>query len=106
MCTFDSEGDVRQIHKYSVNVYHCVTLRFHNLSLVKLAFMSPNVHLQLYGDVQEYTFSNVSLADGETYFAKVIACNGARLCTTSVSEGILVGQLFTIFLHMSSCLSV
>jgi len=56
--------------------------------------MSPNVHLQLYGDVQEYTFSNVSLADGETYYAKVIACNGARLCTTSVSEGILVGQCY------------
>ncbi|KAK2161993.1 hypothetical protein NP493_1549g00025 [Ridgeia piscesae] len=46
--------------------------------------------VKLYGDVQEYTFSNVSLADGETYYAKVIACNGARLCTTSVSEGILI----------------
>ncbi|KAI0239584.1 hypothetical protein LSAT2_009684 [Lamellibrachia satsuma] len=46
--------------------------------------------VKLYGDEHEYTFSNVSLVDGETYYAKVIACNGARLCTTSVSEGILV----------------
>ncbi|KAI0232203.1 hypothetical protein LSAT2_017453, partial [Lamellibrachia satsuma] len=48
--------------------------------------------VKLHGDEQTYTFSNVSLVDGETYYAKVIACNGARLCTTSVSEGILVGQ--------------
>ncbi|KAK2183533.1 hypothetical protein NP493_308g03123 [Ridgeia piscesae] len=46
--------------------------------------------VKLYGDVQEYTFSNLTLVDGEIYYVRVIACNGARLCTTSVSEGILV----------------
>ena len=40
--------------------------------------------------MQSYSFSNVSLADGEIYNAKVIACNAARLCTTSVSADILV----------------
>ena len=51
---------------------------------------------QLYGDMQEYTFSNVTLFDGEIYYAKVIACNGAKLCTTAGSAGILVRIQFII----------
>ena len=41
LATCVSECDVRQTHKDSGNLDHCVTLRFNNLSLVKHAIMSP-----------------------------------------------------------------
>ncbi|XP_002736788.1 uncharacterized protein LOC100378079, partial [Saccoglossus kowalevskii] len=42
------------------------------------------------GGDREYTFTDLSLKDGYTYYAKVISCNRAKLCTSSISQGLLV----------------
>ncbi|XP_070572151.1 uncharacterized protein [Ptychodera flava] len=42
------------------------------------------------GGVHHHVFTNVSVHDGDEYSVKVIACNGAKLCTISESPGILV----------------
>ena len=52
---------------------------------------------QLLGDATSYTHTNVSLSDGQQYTVKVISCNAARLCNTSVSDNILVGFSTFIF---------
>ncbi|XP_077995632.1 uncharacterized protein LOC144449084 [Glandiceps talaboti] len=42
------------------------------------------------GGVREYTFTNLTLHDGDTYYVKVVACNAAKLCTESETEGVLI----------------
>ncbi|KAL5006990.1 hypothetical protein ScPMuIL_015796 [Solemya velum] len=42
------------------------------------------------GTVRDYVFTNLELHDGSIYYVKLIACNLAKLCTESVSSGILV----------------
>ncbi|XP_070573612.1 uncharacterized protein [Ptychodera flava] len=42
------------------------------------------------GGVHHHVFTNLTLHDGDTYSVKVIACNGAKLCSMSESPGILV----------------
>lgn len=42
------------------------------------------------GIVRNYIFTNLDLHDGVRYYVTLIACNGAELCTTSVSEGMFV----------------
>ncbi|XP_063399976.1 uncharacterized protein LOC134684607 [Mytilus trossulus] len=46
--------------------------------------------VQVNGIVRNYIFTNLRLHDGVTYYVTLIACNGAQLCTTSVSNGMFV----------------
>ncbi|XP_070573756.1 uncharacterized protein [Ptychodera flava] len=48
----------------------------------------PSVTVQ--GNLHQYTFTNLSLQDGNTYYVHVIACNAAKLCTSSDTDDILV----------------
>ncbi|XP_070573739.1 uncharacterized protein [Ptychodera flava] len=48
----------------------------------------PSVEVQ--GNLHQYTFTNLSLHDGNTYYVHVIACNAAKLCTSSDTDDILV----------------
>ncbi|XP_070562336.1 uncharacterized protein [Ptychodera flava] len=48
----------------------------------------PSVELS--GYETSYTYSNLALDDGDTYFVKMVACNSAKLCVSSQSEGVLV----------------
>ncbi|XP_070573771.1 uncharacterized protein [Ptychodera flava] len=45
---------------------------------------------QVQGNLHQYTFTNLSLHDGNTYFVHVIVCNAAKLCTSSDTDDILV----------------
>ncbi|CAC5414424.1 unnamed protein product [Mytilus coruscus] len=51
-------------------------------------FELSSVHVN--GIVRNYIFTNLRLHDGVTYYVTLIACNGAQLCTTSVSNGMFV----------------
>ncbi|XP_070573776.1 uncharacterized protein [Ptychodera flava] len=48
----------------------------------------PSVKVQ--GNLHQYTFTNLSLQAGNTYYVHVIACNAAKLCTSSDTDDILV----------------
>nr|XP_006820035.1 PREDICTED: uncharacterized protein LOC102804825 [Saccoglossus kowalevskii] len=45
---------------------------------------------QVSGIVTDYIFTDLSLNDGDTYYVKVVACNAAKLCSSSGTRGILV----------------
>ncbi|XP_078574183.1 uncharacterized protein LOC144860694 [Branchiostoma floridae x Branchiostoma japonicum] len=64
--------------------HHVVTLYTHHQS-----DLSTNP-VRLPGDADSYTFSNLTLHDGDTYYVKVTACNAAMLCTTKDSRGQIV----------------
>ncbi|XP_077866322.1 uncharacterized protein LOC144354078 [Saccoglossus kowalevskii] len=49
---------------------------------------SPTIRIP--GGVGHHTFTNMSLHDGNTYHVRVVACNGARLCSSRESNGVLV----------------
>ncbi|XP_070570802.1 uncharacterized protein [Ptychodera flava] len=46
--------------------------------------------VQLGGSDNEYTFTDLDLHDGDRYYVRVIACNGAKLCTSRDTSPILV----------------
>ncbi|XP_077997650.1 uncharacterized protein LOC144450798 isoform X2 [Glandiceps talaboti] len=46
--------------------------------------------VKLSGDDNEYTFTDLALHDGDTYYVQVIGCNGAKLCTSATSPGVKV----------------
>ncbi|KAI0220739.1 hypothetical protein LSAT2_027792 [Lamellibrachia satsuma] len=46
--------------------------------------------VKLYGDQTSYTFTGLSLVDGDTYRATVTACNLAGLCANSTSRPIVI----------------
>ncbi|XP_070557450.1 uncharacterized protein [Ptychodera flava] len=65
-----------QYHKLSVFTHHQSTMA-----------ISP---IQVAGSTRKYTFTNLTLHDGDTYYVRVVACNLARLCAVSETEGILI----------------
>ena len=73
-----------KVQSFRLNLHCCVTFSW---------LVSNYIHqcTQVYGDVEEYIFSNLSLYDGEYYSCKIISCNRARLCTTTSTDNILVG---------------
>ncbi|XP_078696223.1 uncharacterized protein LOC144924666 [Branchiostoma floridae x Branchiostoma belcheri] len=46
--------------------------------------------VEIAGSIRDYTFTNLSLHDGDTYYVRVVACNGAKLCTSGQTHGVLV----------------
>ncbi|CAH1259452.1 Hypp2286 [Branchiostoma lanceolatum] len=46
--------------------------------------------VEIAGSVRDYRFTNLSLHDGDTYYVRVVACNGAELCTSGQTHGVLV----------------
>ncbi|XP_066275498.1 uncharacterized protein [Branchiostoma lanceolatum] len=46
--------------------------------------------MEIAGSVRDYCFTNLSLHDGDTYYVRVVACNGAKLCTSGETSGVLV----------------
>jgi hypothetical protein len=42
------------------------------------------------GIARDFVLSGLNLHDGVTYYVTVISCNGAKICTSSTSSGILV----------------
>ncbi|KAI8509825.1 hypothetical protein Bbelb_122530 [Branchiostoma belcheri] len=62
-------------------LYHIVSLYTHHQSDL------DTEPVQLPGDTDSHTFSNLTLHDGDVYYVKVTACNAAMLCTTRESPG-------------------
>jgi hypothetical protein len=48
------------------------------------------VHFKVNGIARDFVLSGLNLHDGVTYYVTVISCNGAKICTSSTSSGILV----------------
>ncbi|XP_061193435.1 uncharacterized protein LOC133201664 [Saccostrea echinata] len=46
--------------------------------------------IQVNGISRDYIFTGLSLHDGVNYFVTLIACNGAAMCVSSTSKGMLV----------------
>ncbi|XP_070572874.1 uncharacterized protein [Ptychodera flava] len=46
--------------------------------------------VKVQGNVHQYTFTNLSLYDGNTYYVHVIACNAAKLCASCDTDDILI----------------
>ncbi|KAI8519528.1 hypothetical protein Bbelb_027850, partial [Branchiostoma belcheri] len=65
----------------STLVYHIVSLYTHHQSDL------DTEPVRLAGDANSFTFSNLTLHDGDVYYVKVTACNSAKLCTTRESPG-------------------
>ena len=49
-----------------------------------------SVLFQVGGLVRDYTFTRLQLHDGSIYTVKIISCNGAKLCTTSILQNLLI----------------
>ncbi|XP_066263995.1 uncharacterized protein [Branchiostoma lanceolatum] len=64
--------------------YHLLSVSTHQESRHDL----PTVKVS--GNDQSYTFSDVTLHDGNSYSVTVVACNRAQLCTESTSSQIMV----------------
>ncbi|XP_069132408.1 uncharacterized protein [Argopecten irradians] len=45
---------------------------------------------QLDGFTRDFILTDLDLHDGSTYYVTIVACNGADVCSSSTSEGILV----------------
>ncbi|KAI8487523.1 hypothetical protein Bbelb_347570 [Branchiostoma belcheri] len=46
--------------------------------------------VEIAGSIRDYTFTNLSLHDGDIYYVRVVACNSAKLCTSGQTHGVLV----------------
>ncbi|XP_078661603.1 uncharacterized protein LOC144905733 [Branchiostoma floridae x Branchiostoma belcheri] len=64
--------------------YHLLSVTTHQESRHDL----PTIKIS--GNDQSYTFSNMTLHDGNRYSVTVVACNRAKLCTESTSTEIMV----------------
>ncbi|XP_078701246.1 uncharacterized protein LOC144927586 [Branchiostoma floridae x Branchiostoma belcheri] len=64
--------------------YHLLSVTTHQESRHDL----PTIKVS--GNDQSYTFSNMTLHDGNRYSVTVVACNRAKLCTESTSTEIMV----------------
>ncbi|XP_078621331.1 uncharacterized protein LOC144887808 [Branchiostoma floridae x Branchiostoma japonicum] len=64
--------------------YHLLSVSTHQESRHDL----PTVKVS--GNDKRYTFSNITLHDGNRYSVTVVACNRAKLCTESTSAEIMV----------------
>ncbi|XP_070571537.1 uncharacterized protein [Ptychodera flava] len=51
---------------------------------------NPAPTVKLPGSFRQYTFTNLTMHDGDSYYVKVIGCNAAKLCTSSESTGVLI----------------
>ncbi|XP_035696851.1 uncharacterized protein LOC118430248 [Branchiostoma floridae] len=46
--------------------------------------------VEIAGSIRDFRFTNLSLHDGDTYYVRLVACNGAKLCTSGQTHGVLV----------------
>ncbi|XP_078616241.1 uncharacterized protein LOC144884661 [Branchiostoma floridae x Branchiostoma japonicum] len=46
--------------------------------------------VEIAGSIGDFRFTNLSLHDGDTYYVRVVACNGAKLCASGQTHGVLV----------------
>eukprot|EP00058_Branchiostoma_floridae_P000533 XP_002586021.1 hypothetical protein BRAFLDRAFT_110187 [Branchiostoma floridae] len=46
--------------------------------------------VEIAGSLRDFRLTNLSLHDGDTYYVRVVACNGAKLCTSGQTHGVLV----------------
>ena len=65
--------------------------------LILLSCIRFGVIFQLMGDLQSHVISGLDLRDGDSYRARVMVCNAARLCEESFST------IFMVMVLSRSC---
>lgn len=60
------------------------------LSGVKTKSLCLNIVFQINGIARDFIMTDLLLHDGVMYFVTIISCNGAQMCSSTTSSGILV----------------